>query len=111
MKTLIASALLATAALAAPAAAQVASGSAAAIAHFNADFDTQDGVRVLKAGGNGVTVSTRSGGTGVAFGHFNGQADSQDGIRGLNGATAYSGAPSVGGDIFDRIRAESAEGE
>ncbi|WP_179379444.1 hypothetical protein [Jannaschia marina] len=108
MKTLIASALVATAALAAPAAAQVAQGPAAAIAHFNADFDTQDGIRVLKSDGNGVTVSTRSG---AAFGLFNGQADSQDGVRGLNGATAYSGAPSVGGDIFDRIRAESAEGE
>lgn len=111
MKTLIASAIVAAAALTAPAFAEVGAGSAAAIAHFNQDFDTQDGIRVLKSGGNGTTVSTRSGQSLTAFGIFNANADTQDGIRGLNGATSFSGQPSVASDIFARIRAESQTDE
>ncbi|CTQ48481.1 hypothetical protein [Jannaschia donghaensis] len=109
MKTITA-ALLA-AALTAPAYAEVATGPAAAIAHFNQDADSQDGRSILTDGGTGVTVSSRSGNSGVAFAIFNADADSQDDIRGLNGATRYSGQPTRAADIFADIAAESAQDE
>ena len=114
MKILLASALLATAALSVPAAAQeVVPGAAAAIAHFNQDADSQDDRVSIPAGAfDGVRVSTRSGtDLGGVFARFNQDADSQDGVRGQLGATVVSGAPLAAGDILDRIRSESLEDE
>lgn len=110
MKTLILS-IVAASAFAAPALAQVAQGPAAAIAHFNQDFDSQDNIRVFNDTSTGVTVSTRSGDLSGVYALFNAQADSQDDIRGLNGATAYGGSPAFGSALFDRIKQESAEDE
>ena len=110
MKTLIASALVATAALTGVASAQVGTGSAAALAHFNQDYDAGDRL-VLNGEDNGVQVSTRSGIVGDVFDRFNAQADSQDDVFGLNGATLVSGTPAYGAGIFADIAAESAEDE
>ncbi|WP_179379439.1 hypothetical protein [Jannaschia marina] len=109
IKAIAASTLVALS-LAAPATADVAAGSAAAIAHFNQTADSQDGVRVLKTGA-GAAVSTRSGQNLEAYRVFNRNADSQDGIRGLNGATLYDGTPSRAAAIFSDIAAASAEDE
>ena len=112
MKTLIAAALVALAA--APVAAQqVGSGAAAAIAHFNQDFDSQDGRVSLAAAnlGAGVTVSTRGGALGGVFDRFNADFDGQDDVRGQTGATVISGNPAVAADLHARIRAEGREDE
>ena len=92
------------------ASADVAPGTAAAIAEFNRSADSQDDVRLVRSG-TGVSVSTRSGQNLEAYRIFNRNADSQDGIRGLNGATAYSGDVSRGAAIFADIAAASAEDE
>ncbi|MEM9796102.1 MAG: hypothetical protein AAF919_06415 [Pseudomonadota bacterium] len=113
MKTLIASALIAAAAVAGTAQAQqISTGAAAAIAHFNGDHDTQDNRIALSAlSETGTSVSTRSGQLSGAFGRFNADHDTQDNIRGQQGATLVSGVPGVAQSIFDAIRAESLEDE
>ena len=113
MKTLASAALIALAAVAAPAAAQqVAPGAAAAIAHFNQDFDSQDGRISLRAANlRGVSVSTRGGQLGGVFARFNSDFDGQDNVRGQQGATVIAGRPAFGADIHARIRAESLENE
>ncbi|CTQ50941.1 hypothetical protein [Jannaschia donghaensis] len=110
MKTFV-TGLIAAAALTAPVYAEVATGPAAAIAHFNQDADSQDGRSILTDGSTGVTVSTRSGNTGAAFDLFNAQADSQDDVRGQNGGTSFSGRAPVASDIFSDIAAASSEDE
>ena len=112
VSTAAALALAATALVAAPAAAQVAPGGAAAILHFNQDYDGQDDRRSIRNVGQGVAVSTRSGGrTRAVFDHFNADFDSQDNVRGLNGATRFASQPSRAAEIFARIRRESREDE
>ena len=116
MKTIIAATVVAAAAtlVALPAAAnQVASGSDAAVAHFNQSLMGGD-VIVLQDGSDDTTrVSSKSGNIGTAFDIFNASADTQDGITGQNGATlAPKGA--VNGEaaaIFERLRRESLENE
>ncbi len=117
MKTVIASALVAAAALtAAPVAAQqVSTGAASAIAHFNQDHDSQDNRVALDVASvdAGVDISTRSdNATSFAFARFNQDADTQDGIRGVNGATTFNASPASGAAaIFDDIRRQNLENE
>ena len=111
MKTLLISAALAATALTGAASAQVAPGAAAAIAHFNADYDSSGEIDRIPAGADGTTVSTRSGNIGTAFDIRNASVDSSGELRGLNGATLVSGEPAYAADIFARIKAESAENE
>ncbi|CUH40693.1 hypothetical protein JSE7799_03428 [Jannaschia seosinensis] len=113
MKTIVASALIAAAALAGlPATAQVAAGPAGAIAHFNLDRTNSEDLRLPEGRTAGTVVSTRSESVRAAvYDHFNGDADSSADLRGLNGATAFDATPAVGVDIVDRIRRESAESE
>ncbi|WP_298433246.1 hypothetical protein [uncultured Jannaschia sp.] len=111
MKTLIASALVAAAAFAAPATAQVGSGTAAAIAHFNQSHDTQDNRIALRGGVSNTFVSTRSASSDRAYAIFNAQADNVNALRGLYGQAGVSGTPAYGAEIFARIQAESLEGE
>jgi hypothetical protein len=109
MKTLLASALIATAALTGAASAQqVAPGAAGAIAHFNQDFDTRAEMRAVPAG-DSVTVSTRSGVNGTAYEILNQSADTASELRGTEGATLVSGTPAFGAEIFERLAAESAD--
>lgn len=111
MKTLIATALIAT--LPGLAAADaIAPGAAGAIAHFNQSLEGGDRIaRVAET--DGVTVSSRSGGLGTAFAIFNADADSQDGRRGQQGATLIGGAAvnAQADAIFERLRLESLENE
>jgi hypothetical protein len=110
MKTLIASALVATiAAAGAVSAQQVPAGALGAIAHFNESRQGGDVVSVRAASDN--LGSTRGTVPTAVFARFNADADSQDGVTGLDGATVYGATPAYGADIFDRIRAESAETE
>lgn len=112
MKTLIATALVAaTAAVAAPAAAQqVGVGTAAAIAHFNQSREVGDRVVVQPDARQGVTVSTRSRGVADVYAHFNESADSMGDLIGQGpNVTAYSGTPAYGAEIFARLEAEKAE--
>ena len=112
MKTLLICALVASAALTGAASAQVGSGAAAAVMHFNADQDMTSEIRRIPADGfDGTTVSTRSGNLGKAFDVRNASVDSTGELRGLNGATLISGEPAYAADIFARIKAESAENE
>lgn len=111
MKTVFASALIAVAALAVPATAEVASGSAAAVAHFNQDYDSQDNRRTLRNVDNSTFVSTRSGNLDVVYGKFNADYDGQDNVRGQNGVTVISNQPSYGAGIFADIRRANAEDE
>lgn len=111
MKTLIISALVASAALTGAASAQVGSGAAAAIAHFNQDIDSVNDKRTVPTTDGLTTVSTRSGALSVAYEILNGSQDSQADKRGLNGATLVSGEPAFGAEIFERLRAESLEDE
>jgi hypothetical protein len=106
-RSLILAALAAT--LAAPVAA---SPLADAVAHFNQDRDTANEMITVPAQESYVTVSTRNGSSlDTAFDIFNRSADSRSELRGLNGATVYDATPAYGGDVFDRIRAESADDE
>jgi hypothetical protein len=110
MKTMIATALIATAAITGAASAQqVTPGALGAIAHFNESREGGD-VISLKAASNG-SVSTRASASGLAYERFNLDADSQDGIRGTQGATVVSNSPVFGSDIFAAIRAANAENE
>lgn len=112
MKTLIISAIVASAALTGAASAQVGAGANAAIAHFNSDIDSLgDRVNVNAIGFDGTTVSTRSGDLGSVYGQFNADFDSTGDLRGLNGATLVGGQPAFGADILDRIKAEGLEDE
>ncbi|MFO6463704.1 hypothetical protein ACK8OR_04865 [Jannaschia sp. KMU-145] len=113
MKTLIASALVAAAAFAAPATAQVGAGTAAAIAiaHFNQSHDTQDNRTALRGGVSNTFVSTRSASSDRAYAIFNAQADNVNALRGLYGQAGVSGTPAYGAEIFARIQAESLENE
>ncbi|KIT16949.1 hypothetical protein jaqu_14480 [Jannaschia aquimarina] len=112
MKTLIASALAASALVAAlPAAAQVPAGPAGAIAHFNQDIDTaNDRASLDIVRGETVTVSSRSGSVAQAIAHFNADLDAGDRVP-LTGGTVVSGSPTYGAEIFANIRAESLEDE
>ncbi|WP_371154828.1 hypothetical protein [Jannaschia sp. 2305UL9-9] len=112
MKTLLISALIASAALTGAASAQVGAGAAAAAAHFNQDIDSNnEQVAIDAAEFDGVTVSTRSGAVGEAFTHFNADYDSNNDLRGLNGATVVDANAAYGADIFARIDAESQDDE
>ncbi|SDY83824.1 hypothetical protein SAMN05444004_103271 [Jannaschia faecimaris] len=109
MKTLIVSAICAV--LTTPGFAGIAAGPAAAIAHFNQDFDTQDDARMLMPGDIGVAISTQSGLNRKIYNHFNADFDSEDNVRGLNGATYFSRQPTHGADIFGEIREAQDEDE
>ncbi|MEL6586976.1 MAG: hypothetical protein AAFY65_17510 [Pseudomonadota bacterium] len=109
MKTLIASALIATAALAGAASAQVPAGAAGAIAHFNQDFSTQDQRIAFTGKGGNVTVSTRNGTQGAAIEQFNATVDSPSDRISVGNATLVSGQPSVAQDIFARILEEGRD--
>jgi hypothetical protein len=110
MKTLIASALLASlAAVGVASANPVATGPLAAIAHFN--MDREGGNRIETRTLDTVSVSTRADVAGAAYARFNRDADSQDGIRGTQGATLVSGSPAFGADVFAAIRAANAEND
>ncbi len=111
MTRILATALLAALALTGTASAQVGAGPAAAIAHFNQDADSQDGRRLIRAGTDAVSVSSRSGALGDVFARFNADHDGQDDVRGLDGATLVQGSPAHAADIFARVRAESAGDE
>ncbi|CTQ34267.1 hypothetical protein [Jannaschia rubra] len=107
MKTTISAALIAL--LAAPAvAAGVPAGPAGAIAHFNQDVSNPNHqVSLAAADLSRTVVSTRRAGTQEeAYAHFNSDAQTLNDLRGLQGATAYGYAPSVGADTFAVIRAE-----
>lgn len=111
MKTLIAAALIASAALSAvPASAQVASGAAAAIAHFNRDLVPAE--RVVASASSGAVASTRSTASGRVQARFNADYDGQDDVRGQRRATVTSGrhAPAAAA-IFASIAAAQAEDE
>lgn len=113
MKTLIASALIATATLTGAANAQaVNAGPQAAIAHFNLDKDSTNN-RVTLAGvfAGETVVSSRSGVVGEVFDHFNADYDTQADMRGAYDATLVSSTTAYGSDIFAQIRAASAEDE
>ncbi|SFJ64990.1 hypothetical protein, partial [Jannaschia pohangensis] len=91
MKTFITSALIAVATLAAvPASADV-------YTKLHGSLEGGDRASVAKLGqaDNGVTVSTRSGTSGLAYDIFNADQDSPSDLRGLNGATSFSGQPTV----------------
>jgi len=107
--TITAIALAATAALSAPATAQVAPGALGAIAHFNQDFDTAN-QRVTIASGSGVDFSTRTG-VSLAQARFNADFDGQDNVRKVSGGTSFGGDASRAQSVFARIAAESAENE
>ncbi|SFI89340.1 hypothetical protein [Jannaschia pohangensis] len=109
MKTIITSALVAVATLAAvPAMAD----SAAAIAHFNQDLEGGDRIILENVKLDQATVvSTRSGAASEVYMHFNADADRASDLRGQVRATSYGSKASVGADIFAAIRAESAENE
>ncbi|MEO0860005.1 MAG: hypothetical protein AAFY65_05280 [Pseudomonadota bacterium] len=109
MKTLITSALVATAVLAGAASAQVPGGAAGAIAHFNQDFSTQDQRIVKKGNGANVTVSTRSGAQGAAFDQFNANVDSPSDRVTVGSVTLVSGAPTRAEEIFARIKEEGLD--
>ncbi|UWQ17122.1 hypothetical protein [Jannaschia sp. M317] len=104
MKTLIISALVASAALTGAASAQVGSGAAAAIAHFNQDVNVaNDAVSLINLDGDRVVVSSRSGGLGAVFALFNSDADVANDFTGQNGATLVATTPAYNADIFAEI--------
>ncbi|WP_281825678.1 hypothetical protein [Jannaschia rubra] len=110
MKTFLAAALLALGTL--PATAGIATGPAAAIAHFNMDADSQeDRITPVAVDASAAMASTRAARTLAVQDHFNRDADTANGHRGLNGTTSVAGAPAHGADIFARIRAAQAEDE
>jgi hypothetical protein len=95
----------ATAALAAPAAAQTAD----AIAHFNADLSGNEIVRVV--GDERVTVqSTRSGSVAEALAHFNADVDGQNAaaLAGTEGVTLPP-TNALGADVFAAIARENRD--
>lgn len=111
MKTIIISALIASASLTGAASAGVGSGAAAAAAFFNQDIDTANNRANLNEGTDRVVVSTRNGILGGVFERFNADYDTQDDVRGLVGATVVPGAAAYGSDIFAQIKAEGLQDE
>ena len=110
MKTLIATALIAAAGLAAPAAAQVAPGAAAALAHFNQSREVGDRTVLPAADNDYVTVSTRSARYAAIYDHFNRSAENRGDLIGQGAnLTVASGSPAYGADILARIAAERQE--
>ncbi|WP_371153635.1 hypothetical protein [Jannaschia sp. 2305UL9-9] len=113
MKTLIASALIATAGLSGAATAQtVNAGPLAAIQHFNQDIDSKN-ERATPVGGvaGDSTASSRSGSFDEAYRQFNQDADNRNELRGVNGSTTVQSQATYGSDIFARIDAESREND
>jgi hypothetical protein len=61
---------------------------------------------------NNVGAAANTGGSlGEAFRVLNRSADAATDLRGTNGATAVSGTPAYGADIFERLRAAALEDE
>ena len=103
-KIAIIAALAAT--VAAPAFAQ--SARVTAIQHFNMFSDTASEQITLNNVGSQVSSS---GALGEAFRVLNGSEDTAAERIGAGGATAVSGTPAYGADIFARLRAASLEDE
>ncbi|KIT16213.1 hypothetical protein jaqu_19640 [Jannaschia aquimarina] len=101
--TLIAAAALSLGTL--PAAAQQLSPMERAIAHFNQDLSGNDVIPMPDADRSLTSVSTRGGTVGEAIAHFNQDRTGNDRLR-AETATAWSGQPTYGAEIFERLRAE-----